>query len=120
VSNKTWADDSPYRHKDEQIPEEVRPQRGKKNTRKWCKGKEGREHKPETVRSTFYNGPLFEKKDCHFVTHHVIKNGERVPLPPRWVCYHDVRCTECGKVLESFLPMEKCPTYQREHGGSTD
>lgn len=120
MSNKTWDPSGDYRPKDEPVPEEVRPQRGRKDTRKWCKGKVGVEHQPETVRSPFYNGPIFADKDCHWTSYKVYKRGVPQDFPPKWACYHRIQCSVCFKVLKDWLPTDLCPTYQREHSGDND
>jgi hypothetical protein len=114
VSNKTWADGS-YRPKDEPVPEHVPPQRRRKNTKRWCGGKEGREHQPETVRHHQYTQPPFDTRECHWWERWAYANGERVQRKPdTWSCLHAVRCTECGKYLKVFLPKEECPTWQAQ------
>lgn len=60
---------------------EVAPHAGKrKNTKKWCKGKEGREHIP-VRKAKYYNDP---------------RSGERKIL------YTSVVCDKCGKKLRRY------------------
>jgi len=118
VSRKTWDPSSDYRPKDEPIPERVRPQRRKKNTRLWCGGKEGREHQPEIVRHHYY--ALWAEKDCHWWERWTYANGEKVQRKPdTWSCLHAERCTVCGKYLKVFLPQEECPTWQAQQAEAT-
>ena len=60
------------------IPEEseVPKHKSKKNTRKWCKGKEGKEHKT-----------VWEKNEKYSWSQSL------------WLIYH---CKECGKWLDSY------------------
>jgi len=77
---------------------------GKKNTRRWCRGKVGREHVEGYALSSWANG----RKICearpewsYGIPWYDRHRGE-------WWCYHNVICTECGKILRS-LPPEDCP-----------
>ena len=60
---------------------EIRPPGGsnKKNTKRWCKGKVGREHKPECRNYSNDVGNLFK--------------GWRILV-----------CTDCGKHLDYYFP----------------
>jgi len=72
-------------------PEPTRPGApGKKNTRRWCKGKEGREHKPKCMPH-----PRF------------LAGSAGQNLYEGWF---DLVCTECGKVLDRYWPM----TFRRD------
>ena len=79
--------------------------KAKKDTKRWCKGKEGREHVPETVESHIWAGM---NKVCG-------------PRPytggwwgGKWFCRHAIRCSECGKVLKTFLSEDECPDAKRD------
>lgn len=63
----------------------------RKDTKRWCCGKEGREHTPEVVRDKSFG---FRDKCV-----------DRAFLP----CIHLEQCSECGKVLRRWLPIEECP-----------
>ena len=70
--------------------------RSRKDTRKWCKGKKGREHVPvvqEDFRLNFECRVLFRWR-----------SGEEY-----WHCMHHKVCSVCGKILEPTLPREECP-----------
>jgi hypothetical protein len=83
---------------------EDRPTTGRrrKNTRRWCRGVEGREHDPEITipenRRVPWNRP------CH---------------PSTWLrslysCRHVEQCRVCGKVLREGWQLDhpaECPDY---------
>ena len=73
--------------------------RGKKNTRKWCKGKPGVEHVVVTV------------------VHHSATGtrcGASTWMPHRWLCRHAMQCVTCGKYLNEWLKPAECPDYKGE------
>lgn len=63
----------------------------RKDTRRWCRGKEGVEHRVE-VR-------LFRDVSCR---------AWDTPSAG-WVCFHERVCVECGRRLGLLRP-EECPT----------
>lgn len=72
----------------------------KKNTKRWCRGKVGVEHTPEVVLNRWGYRP------------------ERCCAAPDWMtqlwrspwrCFHQRRCTTCGKILDYFLDWKDCP-----------
>jgi hypothetical protein len=80
----------------------------KKNTKKWCKGKVGREHVPHIIKSNYG----VTDKCCNYAPWSVRhKNGETTPLK-KYLCWHQRSCQNCGKVLEWFLSEEECPDYK--------
>ena len=79
--------------------ERERPQRSKKNTRKWCKGKVGREHTTELVYRSHY-GYYLDKYGCGIKKKFVRWGGSDRVWEDTWYCLHEVKCTKCGKVLE--------------------
>ena len=81
----------------------------KKNTKKWCKGKVGREHVLEITRSNY----AFHLQ-CNYPKWGVIKDGIVVPLG-RYVCWHQRSCQKCGKVIEWTIPKEECPDYKESN-----
>jgi hypothetical protein len=70
---------------------------GRKDTRRWCKGKPGREHAAEIVLRPWYG------RECG-----------KPSWYPQWVCQHAEVCAACGKVLR-HLRVDECPDY-RERG----
>jgi hypothetical protein len=97
VSKSSWwsAGEKPG---DTVIPDNVRPQRGKKNTKRWCKGKPGVEHTVETV----VHHASIHARPCH----------ESKWMTDFWFCHHAIRCTTCGKYLKQFLPRAECPDWK--------
>jgi hypothetical protein len=81
-----------------------RPQRRKKDTRRWCKGKLGRKHKPGIVFDDRFQRPC-------------------APAPAWaqklkgwwWMCHHIEICTVCKKHLRWYVPKEECPTWKEQH-----
>ena len=98
-------------------PEPARKAPGKKNTKRWCRGKPGVEHRVVIVR--------LRPGQCGWVdTGHWVHTGpvlpKGVPVPKRfrhqhrkwvvtgrqWFCLHERRCLVCQKDLG---PAAQCP-----------
>jgi hypothetical protein len=79
----------------------------KKDTKKWCRGKVGREHVPHITKGN-YGGTSNCKDAPWFIKN---KSGELKPFD-RYICWHQRSCQNCGKVLEWYLPKEQCPDYK--------
>lgn len=80
----------------------------KKNTKKWCRGKVGREHVLHITKSNYG----IKDKCCNYAPWSVRhKNGETTPLK-KYLCWHQRSCQNCGKVLEWFLSEKECPDYK--------
>lgn len=104
MSRGTW--DRPIGDLRAVQPEEKRVP-GRKDTRRWCRGKAGRQHTPEIVipentdtiagRRGCAPGPAWSQ------------NG--------WWCLHVERCTACGKILRAVwqLKPEECPVWRAQH-----
>lgn len=81
----------------------------RKNTKKWCKGKVGREHVE-----------VIELDEKHYGYRRAwgkeIRCGEVMTYYPsgRKACYHHVICENCGKELK-YKP-QTCPTTGLETG----
>lgn len=104
--NWEWYGDKP---KDTAPPDQLRPTPSKKNTRRWCKGKVGREH---TLATVIQPHPWDRSKTCHKVPAGSWLSFYR----DGWVCYHIIRCTTCGKIMKHFVPREECPTWiEKKH-----
>ena len=77
--------------------------RKRKNTKRWCKGKEGVEHEPvvELNKSlTHLNTIIMEREGVTFCQSHSDKQG--------WMdCLHHVICSNCGKELK--MCPDVCP-----------
>lgn len=82
--------------------------RKRKDTKRWCKGKVGREHTPEKLINTRFTDLLTKRK---------VETGEycRPPgshpsgRPKLFDCLHHTVCSTCGKELEWVSKV--CPTY---------
>lgn len=79
------------------------PVRGrKKNTRRWCKGKPGREHAP-----VFTGSKWSFRRGCRPVV-----PGDWMREKDGWHCSHQEVCANCGKILrESWQIGTDCPLY---------
>ena len=100
---------------DRLLPDTIRPQRAKKNTRKWCKGKVGVEHEIEIVRHHYYAS---HDRKCHWWDI-VLRGGE--VKDRRWICYHAQRCVFCGKYVATArwgvseaVTRNICPDFRGE------
>jgi hypothetical protein len=69
-----------------------------KNTKRWCRGRVGREHIPVTAKNKFSLN-----RDCHYVETRYWNGNER----RWWYCIHEIVCKNCGKVLE--WRVDDCP-----------
>jgi hypothetical protein len=85
------------RRRTDQDPE--RKPKSKKDTKRWCKGKVGREHVGEIVYNPMWGNPV-----CGVSTW--MKHSKR------WSCHHMDACKNCGKRLRWSITLEECPTYQ--------
>jgi hypothetical protein len=86
--------------------QEILPHKSRKNTRRWCKGKVGREHSPVVQHQKERNG--WRKAWTCGPRKWGISAG-------RWGCWHEEVCTTCGKVLRWTLGDE-CPDRPRQEG----
>jgi len=85
------------------IDEPRREPRGKhKDTKRFCKGKPGREHVTEMRR----DGYAAAERVCHLVEWQVVGR----PDDPHtfWWCNHIIACTVCGKHLQE-VTSNNCP-----------
>ena len=82
---------------DEELP---RRRAHPKNSKKWCRGKEGKEHVTEIV---FPENAGWSK--CHPTTEDFWKRYD-------WEvgCYHVERCINCGKHVRTHLKRGECPS----------
>jgi hypothetical protein len=81
-----------------------RPQRRRKNTKLWCKGKTGVAHVPEVRLGKYATSPWRRgTPPCY-----------RADWSPKsWWCNHETYCTTCGKILVHSLG-DRCPDYAAE------
>lgn len=84
--------------------------RRKKDTKRWCRGVTGREHKLGVQMSNWGNwsgrtcGPLpvYRNKTPYF--------------EGAWQCRHEIACQVCGKVLREWLDRTGCPAWWEARG----
>lgn len=75
----------------------------RKNTKKWCKGKVGREHKPKVELAEKRYGYMYswgKEIKCGDTPYFFLDKNKR--------CYHHVICENCGKELQ-YTP-KTCPS----------
>ena len=87
-------------------PEPPKRAAARKNTRDWCKGKQGAAHVPHLVLH-----PVFWKRGelyCKWHASWSLRGQEYVAC---WTCDHREECERCGKVLRSRIAATECPAY---------
>lgn len=86
----------------------------KKSTKRWCRGKVGREHQLAIVDGEKFMTPCGPDETSWMTW----RRGSRTePEPPKWWCRHQQVCTACGKILEYFLTAYQCPLWPNIHRG---
>ena len=88
-------------------PEVTVRHRARKDRRRWCKGKPGREHVlvvREPASPSWVCGPsrLFIRSERE----------------AGWACYHQLVCERCSKVLMWRLPAGDCPDWKERNAGT--
>ena len=85
MTAKSWKETAAERRdaRHTKVPDDPRPTPGKKDTKRWCGGKVGREHKPKCMP---YGSRFMSGMD-------IFKD---------WRVY---ACTACGKELERYAPI---------------
>lgn len=81
----------------EDMRERVKSLPGKKNTKEWCRGKVGRYHEVEVG----WRKDVKSDAICHWFP---FGNPDR----GIWICYHQIICVNCGKILSHALG-DDCP-----------
>lgn len=115
---KGWWDQNPSRSAElgaavAADPDPSRTAPAVKDTRRWCRGKPGRVHKPEIVRTHLGWQPAV----CKWAGRHdfrLLRQGrDEDGTTVGWVCYHEERCSACGKVLRSSWELRRveCPVF---------
>lgn len=75
----------------------------RKDTKRWCHGKIGVEHKPVIGLKHGWEASLGCKPTNEW---------QRKLWPKRlWACVHDERCEHCGKILRRQIEAAECPDY---------
>ncbi len=99
MSNSSWDIEHSKKRRDFRNSSDgpdVNVKNKKKNTKKWCGGKEGRQHQIEIILSDRYGTK--------------VKCGNKM-FRPMWLCYHQEKCNVCGKILKYSLD-KKCPKFE--------
>lgn len=84
--------------------------RARKDRKRWCRGKVGVEHVPKVVMSKTWVYVLTrdgKERGCRWLS----MNYWHPEKHQRYACYHERRCTQCGKVLKEGLGRD-CPTFK--------
>ena len=96
--------------------DEWRKSPGKKDTRRWCKGKVGREHTIDIRRIKYGWYVNADRVRCDYIRN-LYPWWERAPYyrnrGDEWVCHHERFCTTCGKIL-SPLDSNYCPDRPKD------
>jgi hypothetical protein len=99
-------------------PEPAKRAPGRKDTKRWCRGKEGVEHQVTVVLHKYasLHGCGWSKSGHWVRAGPVPPRGVTLPKWPRnrewvvtgqtWRCFHEYQCTACGKFLG---PVPQCP-----------
>jgi hypothetical protein len=118
------------RRKDDPLNPANKPHKpkGKKNTKRWCKGKVGVEHQPVINMTNYYYAKC--NKPNYLITSREYSFEDEVRNPRFfsriWSCCHQIQCQMCGKILEHYLAWYDCPdlpddlkekvsNYRKEH-----
>ncbi|MEV8610285.1 hypothetical protein AB0383_20560 [Amycolatopsis sp. NPDC051373] len=85
-------------------PEQTKRAPGKKDRKKWCRGKEGVPHVVETrfERWAITGRHGFEDRCGWFINH-------RTGKPMWYSCAHEDYCTNCGRIMSRS--KSQCPDY---------
>lgn len=94
------------RQRKEPAPDGPAKGKAKKNTKRWCRGRVGREHQLAIIDGEKWSSPCGPVSDVPFW---VLDKNEAVE--PYWSCRHQMVCTACSKILEYFLPNYRCPLW---------
>ena len=88
----------------EEEREPARRAPARKDTRNWCKGKEGVPHVPGLVLRRIFP----RDHDCEWRP-----KWTSSACPVVWACKHREACMRCGKVLREpwEIPARECPAY---------
>lgn len=99
-------------------PDPAKRAAGRKNTKRWCRGKPGVEHRRVIVLHSQYGHKCGWRETGHWVyAGPRLPRGVPVPGPwrrnrefvvtdRRWQCLHEVQCLACQKYLG---PAPECP-----------
>jgi hypothetical protein len=102
--------------------DETRPTPGKKDKRRWCRGRVGREHLPvvqlEKGMASLRRYALDPVRHrCRWTMWFV--KGLAITGKLHWSCSHQWECATCGKIVGPVQPNE-CPEYVPGPTGPVD
>jgi hypothetical protein len=108
-------------------PDPARKAPGKKDKRRWCRGKPGVEHRTAIVLHSEHGHRCGWRETGRWVqTGPVAAKGITLPKWPRkrewvvtgrtWVCLHELQCQVCGKFLG---PAPACRTRPAIHDSNS-
>lgn len=96
---------------------------GKKDTRRWCRGRVGRDHVPviQLEKGTaslrrYALDPV--RARCRWTMWFV--GGRAITGQLHWSCGHQLLCATCKKVLEPCIRPEECPEFVPGPKGPVD
>lgn len=101
-----WDADEPRRQEVRATEPRPRPQRARKNTRRWCRGKVGVDHVLATRLNknvTYRNERGLDAPACYRAEW----------WKDHWWCNHEEYCVNCGKILVVSL-NQACPDFTTE------
>lgn len=88
------------------------PHRSNKNTKRWCKGKYGREHEWEILLEAYRFGVRPLRRPCAWrIT--FVRNDMTTPYVS-WSCRHVRKCVNCGKTQQL---VSGCPDLHDRPSG---
>jgi hypothetical protein len=89
--------------KELELEENPRRPKAKKNTKRWCRGKEGREHVPMLMMRRW-------GLPCDF------RPSWRDQSKNVWRCNHNEICSTCGKQIRYSIQRDECPEFRKAMG----
>jgi hypothetical protein len=93
--------------KELELEENPRRAPAKKNTKRWCRGKEGREHIP-MISDPRWGFPCQWRPAWGR-----LKDSSNAK---RWSCSHHEICSTCGKELRYSIQRDECPEFRKMMG----
>jgi hypothetical protein len=101
-------------------PEVAPPPRARKDRRRWCRGKAGIPHQAEmrfSKRALYGQARWDQVRMCGWKERRKwrVVDGELKWLPNgvwEYSCWHELACTECGKILNHYPRGSECPDWK--------
>lgn len=89
--------------------EQAKKAPGKKNTKRWCKGKVGREHVIDIRKIRWVQSRI--TVSCGWRARWDYRSRGWDYDNPRWACHHEEYCTVCGKITKHHPTPTECPDF---------